>query len=173
MTLVVGDYPRPLPRSFRGAIVAMTADRVIGLDGKLPWHYPEDLKRFRRLTLDTTVLMGRATFESIGRPLPKRRNIVISRTAQAGVETFASIESALGACDGPVWLIGGARIFAAAFEYCDVLDVTWVPDVISSPAAVRFPEIPLGQFQPTPRVLHPDDPRLEIQAFVRERTLTL
>ena len=167
-----GDYPQPLPRTFRGAIVAMTQDRVIGVDGKLPWHYPADLKRFKRLTSGTTIIMGRATYESIGRPLPNRRNLVISQTTQAaGVETFASIDSALATCDQAVWFIGGARIFNQAFTLCDVIDVTWVPDHITAPQAVRFPAIPPELFAPTERVQHPDDPRLQIQAFVRTLAL--
>lgn len=170
-----GDYPQPLPKTFRGAIVAMTADRVIGLDNKLPWHYPEDLKRFKRLTTGTTIIMGRNTFASIGRPLPNRRNIVISRNpiALVGVETFPSIDAALATCTQAVWFIGGSRLFEEAFSYCDVVDVTWVPDVISAAHAVRLPAFPEGMFEKTERVEHPDDPRLEIQAMVRVRNMAL
>ena len=64
------------------AIVAMSANRVIGREGKLPWHYPEDLKFFKRTTLGHPILMGRATFDSISKPLPGRQNIVLSRTMQ-------------------------------------------------------------------------------------------
>jgi len=122
-----------LPAEFRGAIVAMTAERVIGVDGVMPWHYSEDLKRFRRLTTGTTVIMGRLTFDAIGRKtLPNRRNIVISRTQQDGVDTYSSLEQALASCDGPVWFIGGAKIYEESLRYCDLVDVMLVPDRIDN-----------------------------------------
>lgn len=126
-----------------GAIAAMTEDRVIGVGGKLPWHYAEDLKRFKQRTLGATIIMGRNTWESIGaRPLPNRRNIVITSTALREVEHYRTISAALEKCrDKPVWFIGGASIYQEAMSYCDVLDITLVPDRIDDPAAVRFPEI--------------------------------
>ena len=79
-----------------GAIVAISANGVIGKDGDLPWHYSEDLKRFKQLTLDSTIIMGRNTWDSLPRkPLPKRRNIVITRRGVEGVENYSSIEEAL------------------------------------------------------------------------------
>ena len=99
----------------RGAIAAMTRENVIGLGGKIPWYYSEDLKRFKRVTLDCTIIMGRLTWESIGcRPLPRRRNIVIGQNPTNNnpvnadpanhVEHFRSIERAIDACAGEnVW----------------------------------------------------------------------
>jgi len=150
-----------LPAEFRGAIVAMTAERVIGVDGVMPWHYSEDLKRFRRLTTATTVIMGRLTFDAIGRkPLPNRRNIVISRTPQDNVDTYSSLEQALASCNGPVWFIGGARIYEESLRYCDLVDVMLVPDHIDNANAVKFPEMDPAVWQRSePRPLAAD-PRL-------------
>jgi len=126
----------------------MTRARVIGKDGKLPWHYPADLRRFKQRTMNCAVIMGRVTWESIGRkPLPGRRNIVISRAGVAGVECYDSIATALEACgDQDVWFIGGAQIYQAAMGYVDLLDVTFVPDVVEINDLVRFPEIDWGKW---------------------------
>ncbi|MDD9883980.1 MAG: dihydrofolate reductase [Gammaproteobacteria bacterium] len=121
----------------------MTRARVIGKDGKLPWHYPADLRRFKQRTMGCAVIMGRVTWESLGnKPLPGRRNIVISRAGVAGVECYDSIATALKACgDQDVWFIGGAQIYQAAMGYVDLLDVTFVPDVVEGDDLVRFPRI--------------------------------
>ena len=95
-------------------VVAMTPDRVIGLNGDMPWHIPEDLKHFRRVTMGHAIIMGRKTHESIGRPLPRRRNIVITRNPDVefpGCEVAHSLEAAIemaraGGDDEP--RIGGA-----------------------------------------------------------------
>ena len=95
------------------AIVAMDPNRLIGRDGKLPWHLPEDLAFFKKTTLGQPVLMGRKTFQSIGRPLPKRRNIVLSRDrswSHPGVEVIHSPEEIPGS-DENVFVIGGAEIY--------------------------------------------------------------
>lgn len=102
-------------------IVATSENNVIGKDNKLPWHLPNDLRYFRKITKGKTVIMGRKTYESIGKPLPDRRNIIISTTVQTidGCEVFASLAEALMALkhdqeDGEVFVIGGARLFAEA-----------------------------------------------------------
>jgi dihydrofolate reductase len=100
------------------AIVAMTADRVIGRSGGLPWQLPADLAFFKRTTTGHAIVMGRKTYESIGRPLPQRRNIVLSRDpswSAPGVETIRRPEdlAALPALDGTVFIIGGAEIYTA------------------------------------------------------------
>jgi len=107
----------------RGAIVAMTRDRVIGVDGKLPWHYPQDLRRFKQRTMNCAIIMGRVTWDSIDRnPLPGRRNIVISRSGVTGAECHPTIAAALNACAGiDTWFIGGAQIYQAAMPYIEVL----------------------------------------------------
>jgi dihydrofolate reductase len=148
-------------------IAALTRDRVIGLHGKIPWHYPGDLKRFKEVTLGSTVIMGRHTWESIGsRPLSRRRNLVVTRVRLPDVEHFETIEAALSACEGPVWFIGGARIYAEAMAHSRLIDLTYVPDVIVHPDAVRFPAIPQGwvRGEETP---HEYDDRLVRVRYVR------
>src|SRR5882672_1666299 len=104
----------------RAMIYAMSPEGVIGVHGKIPWRYPGDLKRFKRLTTGSTVIMGRATFESIGRPLPGRRNVVVtSRLADVpGIQCARSIDEALSlAGDADIWFIGGARIYEGAMGH--------------------------------------------------------
>ena len=94
-------------------IAAVARNRAIGLDNKLLWRLPEDLKRFKALTMGYPILMGRKTFESLGRPLPGRRNLVISRNEACrfdGAEVFASLEAALVACDNRVEISESALI---------------------------------------------------------------
>lgn len=151
------------------AIVAVTSDGVIGLNGKLPWHYPEDLKRFKRLTLGSTIIMGRITWESIGsKVLPGRRNIVITRQHLEGVDCYPSIAQALANCKKPIWFIGGAGIYAEALHYCDVIDVTYVSDLIDDDNAVRFPEINPKEWQAGPIAISETDSRLSHRVYTRK-----
>jgi dihydrofolate reductase len=112
------------------AIVAMSANRVIGREGKLPWHYPEDLKFFKRTTLGHPILMGRATFDSIGRPLPGRQNIVLSRTMapREGVTVIREVSELSQVCGEAetVFVIGGARVFEELLPQCDGLYLTYI-----------------------------------------------
>ncbi|MCG5494461.1 MULTISPECIES: dihydrofolate reductase [Ectothiorhodospira] len=125
-------------------VVAMDRQRLIGADNRLPWHLPADLAHFKRLTLGGTLLMGRRTFESIGRPLPQRRSIVLSRDPgfQAeGCTVVDSVEAALDAAgDMPeVFVIGGARLFEQLLPQCGRLHLTvidhefqgdtWMPEL--------------------------------------------
>ncbi|MEM1085523.1 MAG: dihydrofolate reductase [Verrucomicrobiota bacterium] len=124
------------------AIVAMTPDRIIGRDGTLPWHLPEDLAFFKRTTNGHPIVMGRKTYDSIGRPLPKRRNIVITRDpdwSAEGVETVGSPEelSKLG-IDDEVFIIGGAEIYRSFLPELDHLIVSHIHE--SHPGDTRFPE---------------------------------
>jgi dihydrofolate reductase len=113
------------------AIVAMTTDRVIGRNGTLPWHLPEDLAFFKRTTSGHPIVMGRKTFESIGRPLPKRRNIVLTRDpnwSAPGTEVIHSPEelTKLPDISGKVYIIGGAEIYQAFLPHTDEVLVTHV-----------------------------------------------
>lgn len=112
------------------AIVAMSSNRVIGREGKLPWHFPEDLKFFKSTTLGHPILMGRATFDSIGRPLPGRQNIVLSHTMlpREGVTVIRSAAELPQACGSSetVFIIGGARVFEELLPQCDGLYLTWI-----------------------------------------------
>jgi len=109
-------------------IAAVTAKRVIGIDGRLPWHISGDLKRFKLLTTGHTVLMGRRTYESIGRPLPNRRNVVLTSGDIPGVETYPSLEAALDALkdEEKVFVIGGGQLYAQSLERADELLLTVV-----------------------------------------------
>jgi dihydrofolate reductase len=133
------------------AIVAMNEARVIGREGQLPWHIPEDLKRFKKLTLGSPVIMGRKTYESlpaVARPLPGRLNIVITRNkdfkAPDGVivvgSPAAAVEVAQSAdsLSGKAWIIGGAEIYKASLGYTDEIALTRVPG--SDPGDAYFPE---------------------------------
>jgi len=115
------------------AIVAMDRNGVIGVGGKLPWHLPEDLRSFRRKTMDDTVIMGRKTWESLPGPLEGRANIVVTRTGidAVGVQVCGSIEEAISearpAYHGDrVWIIGGGEVFAASVDLWDELHLTVV-----------------------------------------------
>jgi len=110
-------------------IAAVAKNGVIGASGKLPWHLPEDLKHFKKLTLGHPVIMGRRTWESLGKPLPGRENIVVSR--KPGFEApeasvAATLEAAVALCTGePVaFVIGGAQIYAAALPLADGIVLT-------------------------------------------------
>jgi dihydrofolate reductase len=110
-------------------VAAMARNRVIGTGNGLPWHLPADLKRFKRLTMGAPVIMGRKTHESIGKALPGRRNIVVTRQAGAnwaGCEVTASLDAALAlAGDAPeVFVIGGAELYALALPRADRLYLT-------------------------------------------------
>jgi dihydrofolate reductase len=144
-----------------GIIAAVTKNGVIGVNGQLPFNYSEDMKHFKATTTSSIVIMGRKTFESIGKPLPKRRNIVISsKTIDVpGVETYSSVKEAMIIASAqpailyfdefgneriditPIWLCGGASIYEAGMDYADKIVLTLTPDLELSPAAVKFPWI--------------------------------
>ncbi len=125
-------------------IVAMSENRVIGRNGDLPWRLPEDLKRFKRLTTGHHVIMGRKTFETLGRPLPDRTNIVITRQqdfATAGdIRIAHSLEEAMGIAESDVepFVLGGGEIYALALPLADRLEITIVHATI--PGDTYFPE---------------------------------
>ena len=125
------------------AIVAMTSDRVIGRGGDLPWRLPEDLAFFKRTTSGYPIVMGRKTYDSIGRPLPKRRNIVLTRDrswSAPGVEVIHATDElqALEGMDGQVFIIGGSEIYAAFLPHLDELLISHVKQ--THEGDTRFPE---------------------------------
>lgn len=125
-------------------IVAHDQNRLIGGGNALLWHLPEDLKRFKALTSGHPVLMGRKTFESIGRPLPNRTNIVITRNSywyHKGVHVASSLEDAIGMAstmDSQIFLIGGGELYAQGLSHVDVLEITEVHDIFEGDT--WFPE---------------------------------
>lgn len=160
----------------RTMIAAINPEGIIGADGAIPWHYRADLRRFKQLTQGHTVIMGRATFASIGRALPERTNFVVSRTLSPvpDVRVFSSLEQAVDAARGEVWFIGGRRIYEDAMDLADVIDVTWVVDAVDHPSPVRFPQITAafapGPVQPFPEPWRSEDrtaETLRVQRFVR------
>ena len=126
----------------KGILVAVSPEGIIGKDNSIPWHYSADLKRFKRLTTGNTVIMGRKTWESLPiKPLPNRRNIVITRSSIEEIDCFQSIDDALQTCEGDVWFIGGAGIYEEAMKKADLIDMTLVPDNITGKNCIYFPEI--------------------------------
>lgn len=127
-------------------IVAIAENGAIGLNNQLIYHISADMKRFKALTTDNTVIMGRKTFLSLPKgALPNRRNIVLSRNPDntfPGTETFTSIEEALAHCkaDEKIYVIGGAEIYRQAFPIADELNITLVHD-IPPQADTYFPDI--------------------------------
>jgi dihydrofolate reductase len=111
-------------------IAAMGRDRSIGLDGKLPWHLPGELRHFKQVTMGKPIVMGRKTWQSIGRALPGRQNIVISRTASLnaeGCQVAATLVQAVGMAQGSeVMIIGGGQVYAEAMPYADRMLLTLV-----------------------------------------------
>lgn len=143
-----------------GLIWAQSANGVIGRDGTLPWRLPEDLQHFRSLTTGATVLMGRRTWESLPprfRPLPGRRNLVLSHTAQEGAETFRDLHQALAAVSGDVWVIGGAAVYRAALPLADRIEVTEIQEPFDgdtyAPDVGRPPDI-VGPWRESSTGLH-------------------
>ena len=124
-------------------IAAVARNGTIGREGRLPWRLPDDLARFKRLTLGHTVLMGRRTWESLGRSLPGRRNVVLTRDASfaaPGVEVIHSVEAGRRLCAGEeVFVIGGAAVYAAFLPFADRLHITHVDADVEGDAA--FPAI--------------------------------
>ena len=124
-------------------IVAMARNQVIGIDNTLPWHLPEDLKHFKALTMGHHMIMGRKTYESIGRPLPGRTTVIVSRDPDyrvAGCVTASSLDAALAACgdDPEVFFVGGANLYAQALPYAQRLYLTEIQREVAGDA--YFPE---------------------------------
>lgn len=135
-------------------IAAVAANGVIGSGGKLPWHLPEDLRHFKALTLGHPVIMGRKTWESLGRPLPGRENIVVTRTSgyeAPGAHVAASLDAALALCAGEplAFVIGGSALYAAALPAADALVLTEIAR--DYPGDVRFPAFDRAAWRETQR----------------------
>lgn len=154
-------------------IVATDQQRGIGIGNALPWHLPEDLAHFKRCTSGHAIVMGRKTFESIGRPLPNRRNIVVTRDPawqHAGVETVASLAAAqdlLGTQDA--FIIGGAQIYQQAMQLAHTLIVTEIAGNFACDAF--FPEISPGTWQEVAREPHYSEAKALHYAFVTYRKI--
>lgn len=139
-------------------IAAMAENRVIGLDNKMPWHLPADLMFFKRVTLGKPIIMGRKTFESIGRPLPGRKNIVLSRDKNlqlAGVSCVHTVEQALALVEDydEVMVIGGATIYEQFLPKVQRLYLTFID--LKTAGDTYFPDYQLiADWQETQREVH-------------------
>ena len=136
-------------------IVAMARNRVIGVDNALPWHLPEDLKLFKRLTMGHHIIMGRKTYESIGRPLPGRTTVIVSRDpgyAVTGCLVARSLEEAVGLATGDdeAFLVGGASLYAQALPLAARLYVTEIAGDFVGDA--HFPALDGAAWRETSRV---------------------
>lgn len=148
-------------------IVAMGENRVIGVENRLPWRLPEDLKRFKQKTMGKPLIMGRKTFESIGKPLPGRTNIVLTRKAGhriAGAEVVASWAAAVQVAENSarsagvdeICVIGGEEIYRLAMPEAARIYLTQVS--LSPGGDAFFPAWPEGAFREVEREVHPGDP---------------
>jgi dihydrofolate reductase len=138
-------------------VAAVGSNGVIGRDNDLPWRIREDLQRFKALTLGHTLVMGRKTYDSIGRPLPGRRTVVVTRQldwAVDGVEVAHDLDLALKLADGnDIYVAGGGEIYRQALPYADRLELT---EVAQSPAGdVTFPTFDRTTWRETARTDHP------------------
>lgn len=138
-------------------IAAIARNRVIGLNNALPWHLPEDLKRFRALTTGHHIIMGRKTYESLNRLLPERTTVIVTRNADysvAGAIMASSLPQAIAvsAADEEIFLIGGAELYRDGLPLANTLYVTEIDAEFDGDAF--FPEFDLGQWQETAREEH-------------------
>ncbi len=141
-------------------VVAIATNNAIGKNNQLLWHLPSDLKHFKEITSGHTVIMGRKTYESVGRPLPKRRNIVVTRQAIeiAGCEVVGSLQEAIkmGKSNGDLYIIGGAEIYQQALPLTNFIYLTIVHQAFE--ADTFFPEIKPEEWLEVSREDHqPDD----------------
>jgi dihydrofolate reductase len=144
-------------------IAAIARNGVIGRDGTLPWQLPADLARFKQLTSGHTIVMGRKTWESIGRPLPKRTNLILSRTLEPplGTSVVESLDDAIAQArdrgETALYVIGGARVYAEALARADRLELTRVDADVEGD--VHFPDWDGRQFDCVRFETHPADTR--------------
>lgn len=141
-------------------VAAMTPERVIGKNNTLPWHMPADLAHFKALTSGKAVLMGRKTYQSIGRLLPHRNNIIITRDKQfrvEGADIFHDITSALAHYKnhGDICVIGGSEIYAQTLPYADRLELTYINASMEGDSF--FPDFDTTQFNEISREAHKAD----------------
>ena len=144
-------------------VAALDRNFAIGKDNGLPWHLPDDLKRFKALTLGKPLLMGRRTAESLGRALPGRRNLVLTRgnaVPHAGMEAVATLGDALRIAEGAdeLCVIGGGEIFALTLPRATHMHLTWVDTAVEG-ADAFFPRFDPSLWQVASREPHPRDAR--------------
>jgi dihydrofolate reductase len=151
-------------------IAALDRNYAIGRAGEMPWHLPDDLKRFKQLTLGKALLMGRKTALAIGKALAGRRNLVLTRSAVApfaGQEAVASIPAAIAAAHGGgLMVVGGGEVYALALPFATHLNLTWI-DTAAEGTDAFFPRFDARDWIETARMPHPADAKHEYSfAFV-------
>lgn len=157
--MMTSDLPRI------SLLAALDRNRAIGRGNALPWHLPDDFRRFKALTMGKPILMGRRTAESLGRALPGRRNVVLTRGGRVpfeGMEAVASLDAAvaLAAADraGELCVIGGAQVYALALPRATAMHLTHV-DAAVADADTHFPPFDAGDWEIVSRAAHPADDR--------------
>jgi len=145
------------PQSRLSLIVAMAKNRTIGINNTLPWRIPEDLKHFKALTMGHHMIMGRKTFDSIGKPLPGRTTVVVTRNQQlkiAGCVMAQSLPEAMTACgnDDEIFVVGGAELYALALPLANKMYVTEIQQDVAGDAF--FPQFNRAEWQETAREIH-------------------
>lgn len=150
-------------------IVATSSNGIIGDDNKLPWHFSEDLKNFKKLTTGQTVIMGRKTYESIGRPLPNRKNFVLSRSEQNPsdeVTYFQSIEDAVQAIEtADAFIIGGEDLFRQTFGLIDGIYLSRIERNYDGDAI--YPDIPEIFQLREESTLRQSDPKIQLRLLLK------
>ena len=147
----------------------MAENRTIGRDGALPWHLPRDMRRFKEITMGHAVIMGRKTYESMGKPLPGRRNLVLTRRhdyERTGIEVFPTLDAALAAASGDleVFVAGGEQIYRLALPLADRIYLTIVHHAFDGDAV--FPEFEACDWQRDEDVRYePDALHLHAHSF--------
>ena len=142
-------------------VVAMGRNREIGKENQLLWHLPKDLKHFKEITSNHPIIMGRKTYESIGKPLPNRTNIVISRKTdwfEEGILIVGSIKEAIKFAkkiDENIFIIGGGNIYEQTIDLADQLEITWVDATLE--ADTYFPKIDEKNWRKTDEICHEKD----------------
>lgn len=153
-------FPEKKELAMFNILVAASENDAIGKDNRLLWHLPNDLKHFKQLSVGHTVIMGRKTYDSIGKPLPNRRNIIVSRQSNliiAGCEVVNTLEQAINLSrkDGEVFIIGGGDIYRQAMIFCDTIYITRVHHHFE--ADTYFQPIDLNIWVEKEREYHPAD----------------
>ena len=167
-----------------GIIACVSRNGIIGKDGKLALSYPEDMKHFRTTTKGCTVIMGRKTFEDIGKPLPNRQNIVVSTKLQSisGIEVASSLLDAFSKADPnkDVWICGGYSIYEDGMNYADKILLTITPDVLND-STIKYTKFPwinpnifllksIKQLGDEEELLHEPDPNsLLLATYVKNK----
>lgn len=150
-------------------IAAVARNRVIGYNGQIPWNIPEDLQHFKELTMGYTVIMGRRTFESIGRPLPGRENIVVTSTINdiLGCKIARSLTEAIGLTDSKkIFIIGGEQLYKEALPLADYLDLTLVD--IEPAGDTFFPEVNWNDYAELSREHHAGEPAYTFVTYCKK-----